>query len=282
MKPSNLLISCSLVLLAGLTSCKKESTETESPEITETIQLTTDQGTADYLAEDDNDVLMEAAEENDLLGNFAPAPLESNQILQCATITVTPLSGFPKTITVDFGPTNCVGPRGVAHRGKIIIVISDSLRHPGSTAVMTFENYFVNNFKREGTHTWTNTSTATVKSWRRQIQNGKITSPDGRWWLHNSTRDVVHFAGANTPRNLFDDVFRITGHGNTSNSQGGTRSFEILHALQKKYICANIDMGRIRFESPNHFAILDYGDGTCDRLATISINGNPPRQIILH
>jgi hypothetical protein len=51
--------------------------------------------------------------------------------------------------------------------------------------------------------------------------------------------------------------------------------------LQKKVSCANIDSGRIRFEGPNHFAILDYGNGDCDRIAVISINGNPARTIIL-
>jgi len=283
MKPSNLLFLSAFAVILGFSSCKKESAETDTPEITETVQLTTDQGTADFFAEADNNILMEAAEENDLLGNFAPAPVESNNLLQCATVTVTPASGFPKTITIDFGPVNCTNPNtNIAHRGKIIIVISDSLRRPGSTAVMTFDNYYVNNFKREGTHTWTNTSTPGVKSWRRQVENGKITAPDGRWWVHNSIRNVVQSSGAHTPRNLFDDIFQISGQGSTTNSAGHTRTFTILQDLQKKYICRHIDKGRVRFEGPNHYAVLDYGNGTCDNFATISVNGNPPRQIILH
>jgi hypothetical protein len=54
-----------------------------------------------------------------------------------------------------------------------------------------------------------------------------------------------------------------------------------LEALQKKTACANIDKGKLRVDGPNHYAIIDFGDGTCDNLATISIDGRPARTIIL-
>ena len=46
-----------------------------------------------------------------------------------------------------------------------------------------------------------------------------------------------------------------------------------LTALEKKVICANIDKGTIKIQGPNHYATIDYGDGTCDKLATVSIDG---------
>jgi hypothetical protein len=146
---------------------------------------------------------------------------------------------------------------------------------------MTFDNYYVNGFKREGTITWTNTSTVGTKSWQRKVENGKITAPNGNWWLHNGIQNVIQVAGAATPRNLLDDEITITGHSSVTNSGGRNRTAEITHALHKAYICENIDAGRIRFDGPNHFAILDFGNGVCDRIATISIDGRPPRTIIL-
>ena len=65
-----------------------------------------------------------------------------------------------------------------------------------------------------------------------------------------------------------DDEFSITGTGTTTNSNNVSRSHTILIALVKKTICENIVSGRIRFDGPNHTAVLDYGDGTCDGLAT--------------
>ena len=90
---------------------------------------------------------MEAAVEKNVAGgNFGPTEVITSNILPCATLTVTPLIGFPKTITIDFG-TSCTSPNGITRKGIIRVVISDSVRKTGSTAVMTFDNYFVNNFK---------------------------------------------------------------------------------------------------------------------------------------
>lgn len=282
MLPQNLLPVLALGLSIVFTSCKKDdTTAAQTTEIETTFALTANQAIADNLTEDANDVMMQVAEENDLTGNFtAEPPVTTNNFL-CATVTVTPQSGFPKTVVIDFG-TGCTAPNGVHRRGIIRIVISDSLRIPGSTAVMTFENYYVNNYKKEGIITWTNTSTVGTKSWRREVVDGKITAPDGRYWLHNGVKEIVQTAGVNTPHNPLDDIFRITGHSTVTNSNGHSRTATITEPLQKKVSCHYIDKGRIRFEGPNHFAILDFGNGVCDNIATITIDGHPPHIIILH
>jgi len=269
------------VLLSSLlfTACKKESTTETDPTIEATFELTADQATSEFMTEDDNDILMESAEDRGILGNFAPNPIEPDNFLPCATMTVTPAVGFPKTIRMTFDST-CVTLRGVRRSGVVQVVISDTLRRAGSTAVMTFENYFVNRFKREGVHTWSNTSEPGIRRWRRTVVGGKITGPGGRFWLHESDKIVTQTAGVGTPQRL-DDVFSIRGNNSVTNPQGATRTAEITSPLQKKVSCANIDSGRIRFEGPNHFAILDYGNGDCDRIAMISINGQPPRTILL-
>jgi len=281
MKPTKNLFAGILLSSLLFTACQKEATpdtDTE-PAIETTFELSTDQATSEFMTEDDNDILMESTEDKGLLGNFAPNPIEPDNFLPCATVTVTPANGFPKTIRMTFDST-CVSPRGVRRSGVVQVVITDTLRRAGSSAVMTFENYYVNRFKREGVHTWANTSVQGVRRWRRTVEDGKITAPNGRFWLHESVKIVTQTAGVGTPQRL-DDVFSITGNYSVTNPAGATRSAEIILPLQKKVSCANIDSGRIRFEGPNHFAILDYGNGDCDRIAVISINGNPPRTIIL-
>ena len=241
-----------------------------------TFELSGNQAIADNLTQDADDVFMEIAQDNNVAGNFAPAPVEN--IIPCATITITPASGFPKTIVIDFG-TSCTH-NGITRSGKINIVLTDSVRRPGSTATMTFTNYFVNLYKVEGTITWTNTSTPGTRSWTRNTQNGKITAPDGRYWLHSGTRYVVQTAGVNTAT-IIDDIFSITGNHSVTNAAGATRDCTVLEALQKKTACANIDKGKLKVQGPNHYAIIDFGDGTCDNLATISIDGRAPRTITL-
>lgn len=267
--------------ILAFSSCKKGSIGNTIDEFETTFELSSDQAIADNLTEDANDVFNEAAADNNLMGGRTPTgTAETTGILGCATVTVTPVSGFPKTILIDFG-AGCTSVNGITRKGKITVVLSDSVRRYNSTAVMTFDNYYVNGFKKEGTITWTNTSQGGIKSWQRKVENGKITAPNGTYWLHSGTRSVTQTAGAATPLNLTDDVFSITGNHTVTNMAGRTRTSTVLEALQKKTACDNIDKGKIKVEGPNHYAVIDFGDGTCDKLATISIDGRVSRTILL-
>ncbi len=279
MKINNLLPLFAFAVVLSMASCKKTDSTTDATEYETTFELSGSQGVDENLSQDANDVLNEVTADKGLQGNgFIAAPNENN-FVSCGAVTISPLQGFPKTITVDFG-TGCTSQSGVTRSGKLITVLSDSLRHSGSTATMTFDNYYVSGFKKEGNITFTNTSTAGTKSFHRSCINGKVTAPNGTYWLHSGEQDVVQTAGASTS-SLLDDVFSITGHRSTTNQAGRTRTATIVTALQKKFACSNIDMGTVRIEGPNHYAIVDYGDGTCDRIASISIDGRPARTFLL-
>ncbi|MEP7238029.1 MAG: hypothetical protein ABI685_09195 [Ferruginibacter sp.] len=275
MKIKQFMFGIAVALLAiGFNSCKKSDVKEE---FETTFELSGDQAIANNLSQDAEDVFMQVAQDNNVAGNFSPAP-DPASIIPCATVTITPATGFPKTIVIDFG-TSCTF-NGITRSGKINIVLTDSVRKAGSMATMTFTNYYVNLYKVEGTITWTNTSTASVRSWTRVTQNGKITAPDGRYWLHDGTRYVVQTGGVSTAT-IIDDVFSITGNHTVTNSSGASRTGTVLEALQKKTACDNIDKGKLKIQGPNHYAIIDFGDGTCDNLATISIDGRAPRTITL-
>ena len=281
MKLKNYLIAFAAITVAAFfSSCKKDNSGSASSEIDATIELAGDQAVSDNLNSDAEYVLNEAAVDNNFSGETPVGITTTMNVLSCATVTINPLQGFPKNIVIDFG-TGCTSNNGIARSGKINITLSDSLRKSGSVAVMTFDNYYVSGFKKEGTITWTNTSSGGVKSWQRKCENGKVTAPGGRYWLHNGTQDVVQTAGSSTPFNLLDDVHSITGSHTVTNAAGQSRTSEITEALEKKVICENIDMGKIKIEGPNHYAVLDYGDGTCDRVATISIDGGNPITFLL-
>lgn len=267
--------------LLSISSCKKENTTITSAEEQETtFELSTGQAVADNITEDVNEVFMEAAANKNLLANNSQTVTTTN-ILACGTVSVTPASGFPKNIVIDFGSGGCTLPNGIIRKGKINVVLSDYVRNTGSTATITFNNYYVNGFKKEGTVSWANTSTISTKGWQRKVEGGKITAPDGRYWLHGGIRDAVQIDGTTTPNTLLDDVFLITGNHTITNSIGKTRNCYITEALQKKTVCENIGTGKLKVEGTNHYAVIDFGDGGCDKLATISIDGGTPRTILL-
>lgn len=271
-----LFASAMLSLAIGFNSCKK-NTETVSEEFENTFQISADQAVTNNLSQDAEDVFLEIAQDYSIAGNFAPEPV--NNLIPCATVTITPAVGFPKTIVIDFG-ASCTH-RGVTRSGKINIELTDSVRRPGSRATMTFTNYFVNLYKIEGTYTWTNTSTANTRSWTRVTTAGKVTAPDARYWLHEGTRSVTQSAGVGTPT-VLDDIFLVTSGTHTvTNPANISRTCTILEALQRKVDCSNIDKGKIKVQGPNHYATIDFGEGICDNLATLSIDGRAPRTIIL-
>ncbi len=270
-----LVVIAAISLAIIFNSCKKSDTKDE---LETTFELSGNQAISNNLSQDAEDVFLEIAQDYSIAGNFAPEPV--NNIIPCATVTITPASGFPKTIVIDFG-VSCTH-RGVTRSGKINIELTDSVRRPGSRATMTFTNYFVNLYKVEGTYTWLNTSSANTRSWTRTTTGGKITAPDARYWLHEGTRSITQTAGVGTPP-VLDDIFLVTSGTHTvTNSSNISRTCTILEGLQRKVDCANIDKGVLKVQGPNHYAIINFGDGTiCDNLATISIDGRTPRTIIL-
>jgi hypothetical protein len=285
MKLKNLLIASAVMsMCAGIYSCKKENSastnSSSSSEIASTVEISTDNAISDNLNADAENILTQASVDNNVAGS-TPTGVTSpmGNLPACATVTVTPAQGFPKTITIDFG-TGCASGTGIIRSGIITITLSDSLRKSGSVATMIFNNYYVGGYKKQGNITWINTKQDTTNSWTRVCYD-TITSPLGKTWTHTGTHAIVEISGNSTPRNIIDNVYLTTGSSTTTNANGVTRTATILTPLEKKVSCDNIDSGTVKIQGPNHYAIIDYGDGTCDRLATLSIDGGTPVTILL-
>jgi len=284
MKLKNLLIASAIITIsAGLYSCKKDNTTSSSSDATEiasTTELSTDNAISENLNSDAENVLNQASVDNNFSGS-TPTGVNSpmGNLPSCATVTVTPEQGFPKNITIDFG-NGCTSVSGVFRTGIIHILLSDSLRKSGSVAIMTFDNYVVDGYKKQGNVTWTNTKQDTTNSWTRVCMD-TITSPTGKTWMHSATHAIVQIAGNNSRKNIIDNVFLTTGSSSVTNSKGVTRTATIINPLEKKVACDNIDSGTVKVQGPKHYAMIDYGDGSCDRVATISIDGGAPVQFLL-
>lgn len=284
MKTRNLTFLLAALVALTFVSCRKDRAD-KIDEIETTFELSESQAVSDNLNQDAGDVLEEAAARENLLGADGatticgvPAPA---WIGTCAVVTVT--GSFPaKSIKIDFG-TGCTSPNGVTRKGVINIVLTDSVRKPGSVATVTFDNYYVNQFKKEGTIVRTNTTVAgsNTRSHNRTVTNGKITGPTGKVWQHASNINITQTAGVNTPCDLSDDVYTLDGTRTVTNAQGKTRTSTTQTPLQKKRSCANIDQGILKVQGTNHFAVIDFGNGNCDNQATISVDGRPARTIFL-
>ena len=196
---------------------------------------------------------------------------------RCFTITVVPnIPGvFPKTVTIDFG-TGCLGRDGKYRSGKIVSIYTNRMMVPGAKVSTTFLDYHIDSFKIEGTHITENTSTSNMQGWKVTVLNGQVTNTaTNRWVKWNSTKSVLQVEGNGTPAFPMDDVYKITGNTRGSNSAGHTWAAVIVQPLIKKFVCRWIVKGTARIIIDGREALLDYGNGDCDNLAIIYINGNP-------
>jgi hypothetical protein len=190
----------------------------------------------------------------------------------CATVILDNAdpNTFPKTMTVDFG-AGCTSANGITRKGKLIVNLSGKIRTNGTVLTINFENYYVNGYKLEGTLSITNNSTGGALSFTTQTTNGKLTYPDGTTiFTHTGTHTLSQTAGAGTIT-FTDDDYTLTGTGTTSSSAGNTLSTSISTALVKKASCKNIVSGLQNFTFNNISGTLNYGDGSCDNLATLTI-----------
>jgi hypothetical protein len=194
--------------------------------------------------------------------------------LSCAIYTLddTIPGEYPKTLTLDFG-TGCTSADGILRTGKLTYVFTGPLLNPGSTATVTFTNYTVNGYGLQGAYAITNNSSEQVGiSITTQVTNGIITYPNTTNYHYSHNRTYVMTAGSNTPFNISDDVYSITGNSSFSASDGSNIVWTINTPLVKAIDCRYIKQGVVGFVyNQSVSGTIDFGDGTCDNAATISV-----------
>jgi hypothetical protein len=216
----------------------------------------------------------------------------------CATVTIVHLSTstfFPVRITIDFGITGCIKPSdGHVRKGKIIIDYGNRLTVAGAVATTTFDNFYIDDTKIEGTVTITNTSTPNNTPPSRQftidVTNGRLSTPDGNYVEWNSHKTITQTQGLSTPLYPRDDVFKIEGSANGRAQKGSLLvawQSTITNPLVKSFECRWIVQGTVKVVrassnvNTSWTGYLDYGNGNCDNEATATING-VTHQITLH
>ena len=197
--------------------------------------------------------------------------------LSCAiyTLSDTVQGEYPKTLTMDFG-TGCTSTDGILRSGKLTYLFSGPLLYPGTTASVTFTNYVVNGYGLQGSYSITNNSNQTSISITTTVTNGIITNPNATNYHYSHNRTYTMIAGSSTPFNISDDVYSITGNSSFSTSDGSSLVWTIVPAtpLIKAVSCRYISQGVVDFvynQSVN--GSIDFGNGTCDNAATITIGG---------
>ena len=208
------------------------------------------------------------------------SPIVSS-IAQCATIT-TVLANNTFTKTIDFGTDGCTMPNGNILKGKIIISFSKDLTIKEKTISYTLEGFYHNGKLIEGNKTLTlelksTDLLATIHPVTTHSIDMKITYADGKIYTRKGTRVREMVEGFSTVNNWEDNVFNIWGYTITTFPNGSiyTNTIQKTNPLVIKMSCKRPFpvAGIAEITKKNGLATIDYGNGDCDNLATITING---------
>lgn len=267
-------------------SCKKEKEE-EELEVNNETATAQDNATAQNMFDDVKKVVEKAADDEGNSTNKATYFFGT-----CASVSISPnwidsTQYWPKTMTIDFGTTNCTGNDGINRRGQLIVTLTDRYRNAGSVLTVNPQNYFVNDHKVEGTKTITNNgrNASNNLSFTVQVSNAKITFPSGEYTTWNSTRTNEWIAGESTTwftgglAGICDDVYLITGSASGVNRNGLSYSVNITSALRKELCCRWIVSGKLDIIPGGGLLTrsVNYdptNTGACDPTVSVTIGAN--------
>jgi hypothetical protein len=207
---------------------------------------------------------------------------EQRVFTNCVTITIDTVS-VPRTITIDFGNSNCMCIDQRNRRGKILATYTGKYKDSGTVINITFDNYFVNDNQVKGTKTVTNKGKNASGNLVYEVAvNGQLVKAGGDatiTWI--SARQREWKAGASTPLNILDDVYSITGSANGTNASGKAYAITINQALVRKMSCRWFESGLLTLVPEGLEGItLDYGNTGCDNKAVVTI-ANKSYDIVL-
>jgi hypothetical protein len=261
-----------MILMGFMAACQKTAPLEES-----TVEATDDAVLAEALF-DDAFASLEIATLIAEDGKKSASVVDS-----CPVVTVTfPGQGlWPCNVVIDYG-TGCEGLNDIVRSGKIILTLSAPRREVGSERTITFENYYVNDAKVEGTKVVKNLGPNNNGNvvFSAVLTGGKVTFADSKTIEREFDREREYIAGYAT-LTPWDDKCLITGVAAGKNLNGVTYTATIINPLEWQAACRFLVSGTLGFEIEGVEPFeLDYGLGECDALATLT-RGDDSKEITL-
>ncbi|MDC9721898.1 MAG: hypothetical protein PSN34_03880 [Urechidicola sp.] len=197
----------------------------------------------------------------------------------CLTKTVV-TTNLTKHVTLDFGDGCEV--RGHFMAGIMILSYEKDPALHTRTITVEFDSFRIDHKLIEGSHSILRQrenengnpqSTATFDvnvTW----DNGDTASRTGE-----KVREWIEGVGTGV---WSDNVYLITGHWNTVRRNGDVISGEVTTALRRELVCRFLVSGVIDLTKNDRSGSLDFGDGTCDNEALLTLDDGTEIVITLH
>ena len=171
-------------------------------------------------------------------------------------------------ITLTFSDDeSCDGEDGDRISGTLKISIKDSSEN--THGIITYEDLSVNGYIFNGTKAFDVLSSNENGNPQVTLEIDMTVETEDRIITKKGSRVVEQTEGADTGTKD-DDVFEMTGASTYSDTLGNTFTVEIVSPLIKSAGCRYITEGIKHYIDNEALSVLDYGDGTCDSVATLT------------
>ncbi|OSZ81892.1 hypothetical protein CAP35_01065 [Chitinophagaceae bacterium IBVUCB1] len=186
----------------------------------------------------------------------------------CATVTVDTAN---RTVIVDFGTEYCLCKDSRKRKGRIIRRYTGKFADTGKTQNVIFDNYYVNDFKVDGT------ISSTYKGVNAQIGSYYVLSANlsatnsitGEITTRTTEGRRIVKTGANT-EDVYDDTYAIEGYGLLTMPNGAKYNYSIEQSLNISPNCDWPLQGIVELTQINGPArVFNYGGIGCDNKATL-------------
>jgi hypothetical protein len=266
MKTTNLVgkfaAFAAIVIVGFASSCKDDETVGALD-----VADASSESLADSYFQDADDFSITAVETS------SPGRIAEDYRLSCADVYFgegsTSTSG---TLYIDFGD-GCTDSKGNVRKGKIVLAYSGTPGQPQFEINETFDNYYINGIKLEDESRTITRGEAPEGSIKHTVVliGGKATWPDASTATRNSsfTRTVTVGTG----------IISLTGNASGTGRRGKEYTMTIEEALIYKTACIEdgiymaVDGKKVFTIDGTKQITIEYGDGTCDKTVTVTING---------
>jgi len=254
-----------LVFLSFVFSCKKEN-KTEGVKLSEEVIMAESFFTSVIIDTDNNLRVVD----DFLFG--------SNKSIEndCAVITIAPADtlNWPKTITIDYGDTNCLGKDNRYRRGKIIAQLPHRISDTLSFINIGFDSFYLNDNKMLGTIKYTNTglNAENFNTFEIEISNAAVITSRGTIYWSSSQNYVYDFL--NTPGPHLVNMLEATGEATGQLTNGRSFKARVIAPLFSVLSCPFIMSGLIEIISDEMpIETVNFGNNQCNAAANVTIDG---------
>ena len=188
----------------------------------------------------------------------------------CVTITISTENGVT-FVTLDFG-FGCQLQNGAIVSGKVNITYGP-VQNATRTITYTLENFTWNNkdvaggatIFRERNNAAGNPQSTVHADLQISFPGGLVIQKDG-----TRVREWIEGFGSGSWQ---DNVWLVTGNREVVSNTGFSHTGVVTEALRREATCPHFVSGIVDITRNGNQGALNFGDGTCDNIAILTVNG---------